>query len=506
MEGLATKAEIDPSSDLSLDGSGDLYFINEYNTVQKDDIRIRKVGTNGIITTIAGNGTPGFSGDGGQAIAAEIDPNSNISPLLDSNGNLYFSDGNTRIRKVDTHGIITTVAGDGTRGFGGDGGPVTSAEIDPDDLWLDSSGDIYFTDGGFYPYGQSDARIRKVGTDGIINTVAGDGYQGLNGDGGPATRAEIYGDIAALDGSGAIYFVNWDPSRASESVWIRRVANGTITTFAGNGTEGVSGDEGLASTTEIDDPGGIAVDSNGNLYVADYNNYLIWKVDTLGAISPVAGDGEVGCYGVERCSISGPAIETPISSPLGLAVDHSENLFFANGSCSVSRVDIYGVLTAFAGSADTCGYGGDGGPATSALLEFGVAAVAVDLTGNLYIGDTNSFRIRQVDANGVITTVAGNGAAGYSGDGELATNAEIGHPGGIAADIAGNLYIADGDNFRVRKVDNRGIITTVAGNGTTGFSGDGGPATNAQISDVTGLAIDKAGNLYIGDFFNNSKG
>jgi len=338
-------------------------------------------GTSGIITTIAGTGNNGYSGDNGPATSAELYYPFDIA--VDGNGNIYIADAfNSRIRKVDTNGIITTVAGDGNDGYSGDNGPATSAELnDPRGVAVDSNGNIYIAD-------TDNNRIRKVDTNGIITTVAGisctSGYCGHSGDNGPATSAELY------------------------------------------------------------DPRGVAVDSKGNIYIADYGNERIRKVDTNGIITTVAGDG-------------------------------------------------------------TYGYGGDNGPATSAQLR-SPEDVAVDNSGNIYIADNGNHRIRKVDTNGIITTVAGNGTQDYNGDNGdngLATSAKLDYPEGVAVDSSGNIYIADANDRRIRKVDTNGIITTVAGTGGDGYSGDNGPATSAHLASPIGVAVDSKGNIYIADFYNN---
>jgi len=351
--------------------------------------------------------------------------------LTDSLGNPFATtliDGiGTGSALAFTPGIISTVAGNGTAGYSGDGGPAASAELSyPYSVAVDSAGTFYIAD--------NNNSVRKVNASGVISTLAGNGTAGYSGDGGPATSARLSGPAGvAVDGAGNLYIADQSNQR------IRKVtaATGIITTVAGNGTAGYSGDGGPATSAELNFPAGVAVDSAGNLYIADYNNSVIRKVNTSGIMTTVAGNG-------------------------------------------------------------TGGYSGDSGPATSAELYLPIG-VAVDGTGNLYIADTGNQRIRKVDASGIITTVAGNGTAGYSGDGGLAISAQLDRPTSAAVDSAGNLYIADTGNQRIRKVNASGIITTVAGNGTFGYSGDGGAATSAEFYDPDGVAVDSAGNLYIAD-------
>ena len=236
-------------------------------------------------------------------------------------------------------------------------------------------------------------------------------------------------------------------------------------------------------------PIGVAVDSAGNLYIADSDNNRIRKVSN-GVIATVAGNGTPAFSGD-----NGPATSAQLSAPIGVAVDSAGNLYIADSSNDRIRKVTNGVITTVAGNG-TLGFSGDNGPAISATLN-APNGVAVDSAGNLYINDCGNYRIRKV-TNGVITTVAGNGTLGFSGDNGPATSAQLNSPSGVAVDSAGNLYIADFGNNRIRKVSN-GVIATVAGNGTQGFSGDNGPATSAELSYPEGVAVDSAGNLYIAD-------
>ena len=419
--GAAVAAQLNIPTGVALDGAGNLYIADQFNH------RIRKVDATGVISTVAGNGTQGYGGDGGAATAAQL--NRAVGVALDAAGNLYIADvWNHRIRKVDAAGVISTVAGGGS---GGDGGPATEARLFfPRDVALDGAGNLYIADEG-------NNRIRKVDTAGVISTVAGNGTRGFGGDGGPAVAAQLHWPRGvALDGAGNLYIADTDNHR------IRKVdAAGVISTVAGDGTRGSGGDGGPAVAAQLDWPHGVALDGLGNLYIADRDNHRIRKVDAAGAISTVAGDG-------------------------------------------------------------TPGFRGDGGPATAAQLAV-PTGVAPDGAGNLYIADWLNHRIRKVDAAGVISTVAGDGTLGPGGDGGPATAALLSCPYGVALDGDGNLYIADRNNNRIRKVDAAGAISTVAGDGTLGSGGDGGPATAAQLSRPYGVALDGAGNLYIADTDNN---
>ncbi len=269
--------------------------------------------------------------------------------------------------------------------------------------------------------------------------------------------------------------------------------SGFIKTVAGNGLQGFGGDGGRATSAQLNEPRGVAVDAAGNLFIADYLNGRIRKVTPAGIISTVAGGGSSLDEGV-------PATSARLSITASVAVDAAGNLYIADtGNHRVRRVTPAGLITTVAGNG-TDGYSGDNGLATSAQLYF-PAGVAVDAAGNVLIADTINNRIRKVTSAGVITTIAGNGVPGSRGDNGPATSAQLLLPESLAMDRDGNLYIAQ--YYSVRKVTPAGLITTCAGNGISGFSGDGGPATSAQLGEAKGVAIDAAGNLYIGDANNN---
>jgi len=341
--------------------------------------------------------------------------------------NIYIADtSNQRIREVTgSTGIITTVAGWGskaTKFFNGDGGQATAAALNQ------PSSVTLDSSGNLYIADTNDYTVRKVtASTGIITTVAGKHWtRGSSGDGGPATAATLFAPSGvALDSSGNIYIADEGSERTRKVT----ASTGIISTVAGNGTSGYSGDGGQGTAAELNYPTGVAVDSSGNLYISDLFNNRIRKVTAA-----------------------------------------------------------TGIITTFAGNG-TAGYSGDGGQATAAELNY-PTGVAVDSSGNLYIGANNDFAIRKVTAStGVITTVAGNGTAGYSGDGGQATAAELSSPYGVASDSNGNIYIADANNNVRRVIASTGIITTVAGNGTGGYSGDGGQATAAELNQPWGVAI-----------------
>ena len=462
--GPATSAMLNAPSGVAVDGAGILYIADLQN------MRIRRVDKNGVISTVAGNGRPGFSGDGGPATRAGLGPN---RVAVDRSGALYVADaGNHRIRKIDTRGIITTVAGNGRAGFSGDGGPATRASLDePWDVAVSDQGTLYIAD----PH---NGRIRAVAPNGVITTVAGSSADAdFTGDGGPATSAVLSLDYSrsgvALDSGGALYITE-------EFGRVRKVdRNGLITR--------------AAKLPNVGAFAGVAVDMAGAIYLA--SDGRIRKIDTHGTITPVAGNGTF------RASGDGGLATSAGMTIWGIAVDRTGAVFIADhGNNRVRKVDTKGIMTTIAGNG-TAGSRGDGGPATAASVE-SPSAVAVDGDGVLYIAQSGpSHRIRKVDRNGVISTVAGNGTARFSGDGGPATSASLNVPVAVAVDGSGNIYIAE-VNHRVRKVDARGIITTVAGDGTEGFRGDGGPGIAARLNNPVALAVTSDGTLFIVDWGN----
>jgi uncharacterized protein (TIGR03437 family) len=471
--GPATAAQLHAPCGLAIDAAGNLYIASSWDNV------VREV-SGGVITTIAGTGTAGYSGDNGPAASAQL--NNPFGLALDSAGNLYIADtGNSVIREVSS-GVISTVAGNGAVGFGGDNGPATSAVLSsPRGIAVDSAGILYIADTG-------NDRIRSVSA-GVIGTTAGNGVLGFTGDGGPATAAQINTPTGiALDAAGNLYIADYANNR------IRKVTAGVISTVAGKGTPGYSGDGGLATKAQLNQPYVITVDPSGNLYVADFGNNRIRQVAVNGVIYTAAGNGTAGFSGD-----NGSPISAQLHFPSGIAFDTAGNLYFADYENNRVREVSAGIVTTVAGNG-IAGFSGDAGAATAAQLNQ-PSAVAVDSAGNLYIADTGNNRIRKV-VGGTISTIAGNGTAGYSGDNGVAANAELNQPLGIAFDASGNFYIADSANNRIRKIA-AGTITTVAGNGTPGFGGDAGSPTAAQLRNPSDIVLDSSGNLYIADSGNN---
>jgi sugar lactone lactonase YvrE len=685
--GPAASANLGQPAGVAVDAAGDLFIADTYNN------RIRKVSPDGLITTVAGTGPSGYtgvsnySGDGGPATSARLTLPSGVA--VDSTGSLFIADRlNHAVRKVTRDGIISTVAGTGTAGFSGDGGLAAAAKLSsPTGVAVDLSGNLFIADGdnndvrevfstagpilipvtltsisptsgfagsavnvtlvgmnfeagmtvsagpditvsnlsvsstttataifniAFTPFFGSrnvtvttssgtsnaipftvtlapspmlasivpsfgdagsvvnvtltgsnfvtglsvsagnDITVSNVSVSSLttatatftisstaifgpldvtvsvplppgtvctgvcgpqvsgpvtftinqptlpaIKTVAGVGYlttgSGFAGDGGLATSAQLNAPFnVAPDSEGNLFIADTSNNR------IRKVtAAGVINTVAGTGAPAFGGDGGPATSAQLWLPGGIAVDAAGNLFIADTFNNRIRKVTAAGVISSIAGTGTAGFGGD-----GGPATSAQLNEPHGIAVDPAGNLFIADsGNNRIRKVTADGVISTVAGTGDP-GFSADGGPATLAKLNVPFN-VALDAAGDLFIADAANNRIREVTTDGVITTVAGTGNPGFSGDGGPATSAYLYHPDGIAVDAAGNLYIADTSNHRIRNVTASGIISTFAGNGTAGFSGDGGPAPLAEFYYPDGIALDASGDLFVADRFNN---
>ena len=558
--GQATKANLVQPKFVVADSAGNFYFTDTYFE------QVFRVTPAGVISAYAGNGTQGFSGDGGQAAAAQLFQPEGLA--VDSSGNLYIADGgNYRIRMVTPAGVISTVAqigtgalavavdgsgnlyvvggevvvkvnsagtvtpfaGNGNAGYSGDNGPAISASLySPAGVCLDSAGNVYVAD-------SLNSRIRKINTQGIITTFAGDNKGGYTGDGVQATATSLFlpTDVA-VDSKGNLYISDAlngrlrmvNPSGIISTVAgggaslqdggallaglepsgiagdpngnvlvvepgyrrVRRVvlAQETITTVAGQLPTANAGDNVPATSAALLDPVGVAVDPSGNLYIGDYLDSRIRIVSPSGIIGTVAGNGIPGY------TTSGQASAAEVDGPLDMSFDSVGDVYIASGV--VQKINVLGAISTVAGSGGA-GFGGDNGPATAALL-LGTVDAVVDAAGNIYISDGGNNRIRKVNPAGIITTYAGTGQPAYGGDGGPAAAAQIFGPWQLALDRSGNLYFADYGNSRVRKIDSSGIITTVAGGGAG--LGDGGPATAAGVGgNLLGVAVDAAGNLYI---------
>jgi hypothetical protein len=330
---------------------------------------------------------------------------------------------------------------------------------------------------------------------------AGTGTGSHTGDGGAAATATFYKPTGvASNGYSNLYVAD----QANHVV--RKIGyTGIITTLAGNDTAGNTGDYGPADKARLNNPVGVAVDAFENVYIADYYSNVVRKVSTSGIITTIAGTGVAGYSGD-----GGPATSAELYYPYGVAVDGSGNVYIADANNNVIRqVNAAGGITTIAGTGFGAGlglghgaYSGDGGAATNARLNF-PEGVAVDNYGNVFIADANNHVIRKISTSGTISTVAGSGVRGYSGDGGAALAASLDFPSGIAADGLGNFFIADQGNNTVRKVNASGVITSYAGNGASGYGGDNGYATSAQLNAPTSVAVDGNGFVYIADHGNN---
>ncbi|HKF47519.1 MAG TPA: FG-GAP-like repeat-containing protein [Terracidiphilus sp.] len=522
--GPATSAELYWPRGIVLDTAGNLYISDEYNQ------RLRKVtASTGIITTIAGNASEfecfSTSGDGGPATSAALCfP---YSVAVDKTGNLYLSDAYSRIRLVTFPAVppATTAAtpaisvAPGT--YAGSQTVTVSDSTPGAEIYITMNGSAPQTTGqgyngpinvtgnvtigaiaaapGYLPSAPASAAYTITTPPSLlIKTVAGSGTYGLSGQGGSAFNAQI-GRVGgtAVDSAGNFYFCDTSWS----VIWKVSANSGTISIVAGTaGYFGYQGDNGPATSAVLADPQGVAVDSAGNLYIADTQNDLIRKVTaSTGIITTVAGTRQY----VNGLGDGGPATSARLTLPSAVEVDASGNLYIADSDNNEVRFvsAATGIISAFAGNGAYGVASGDGGPATSAVVGY-PAQLALDGAGNVYIATQNPTVVRKVTAaTGIISTVAGNGARGGSGDGGPATTAQI-SPNGLAADATGNLYISNGNNV-IRRVDaGTGIIARYAGNGYVGFSGDGGSATIASLCDPAGLAFDGSGNLFFADTCN----
>lgn len=338
-----------------------------------------------------------------------------------------------------------------------------------------------------------------------ITTFAGNGLAGFGGDGGPAAQAMINRvDALAVDGAGNVYMADEKNNR------VRKVdRNGVITTFAGSGTAGFGGDSGPAAQAQLNTPTGVCTDTNGNVYINDISNFRVRKVSPSGVITTVAGNGQgSSIIGTTFGTLGdgGPATSASFSIAIRCATDRNGNLFVVDqGAHCVRKIDTGGTISTFAGhcvaASASNGFSGDGGPATSAVLN-NPTALTFDAQGNLFITDQFNHRIRRVDSSGTIQTVAGNGSQTFSGDGGSATAAGIPFPGSVVVDPAGNLFIVDGVDNRVREVTGS-TINTIAGTGAAAYGGDNGPPLQAMLNSPFGITLDASGNLYVADSSNN---
>jgi sugar lactone lactonase YvrE len=495
--GAATSAFLNFPEGIAFDSAGNLYIADTF------DNRVRVVSPSGTINAFAGNGgscllSTRSCGDGAAAVNAQLHRPQGV--FADASANVYIADTlDHRIRFVDAPTkTIVTVVGTGAQGFGGDGGLGSKAMLNsPVSLNVDSSGNMLIADSG-------NQRIRTV-TSGNISTVAGGGN---GGDGGPANQALLalpYG--VAEDAAGNLYIADQFNNR------IRKVTNPTganpiITTVAGNGNLGYSGDGGLAVNATLNQPSTVVVDSNGNIFISDTQNFVIRRVDAnTGNISTYAGVAGQTCFPTTAlCGDGGPATSANFAFPLGITLDSANNLYIADWYGYKIRMVTAstGTISTFAGTG-IAGFKGDGGPANAAHLDH-PSSVAVDSAGNVYIDDQYNMRIRRV-TSGTINTFALNGFAGLKGIGGPAINASMWNPLSVSVDPSNNVFVGGGNDSVVMQVD-AATQTWLNTAGNTqkatvgGFSGDGGPATQARMANL-GQSVDGHGNLFIGDGGNN---
>ena len=501
--GPATEAEMDTHCGIAIADDGDIYISSEWtNNIRRIDAQT------GIIDLFAGHqarhypsesnrskpfsgpglSLGGYSGDGGPKETAAFYHPEHLA--LDSHGDLYVCDNsNDRIRKIDMKtGIVTTVLGNGQRASNGDGGPATEAStLMPDAICLDAHDNLYV--GEKYGF-----RIRRVDAHtNTVTTIAGTGVPGMGAEDVPATETEVNSVEVGLwaDPDGTVFY-NDCGGRT------RRIdpQTGIVTTILGGTT--VHDDE-PAPNAFLTGPNGIAVGPNRHIYIADTWSQRIRKIDPhTSIITTIAGNG-ARAYGGD----GGPATQAYLGNPNDVSVDSRGNLYIADTRHGhVRRVDQDGFIHNAAGAAFQWDKG-DGGPALNANL-IQVTAVAHDPHDNLYIGDSGAARIRKIDAaSGIITTVAGTGLPGNSGDGGPATHARIRGVAAITFDTLGNMYFADHENHVIRMVDQHGNIHTIAGTGNPGSSPNGSPAANANLDTPRGVAVSNDGTLYLSDSGNH---
>jgi uncharacterized protein (TIGR03437 family) len=471
--GPATLARLEYPTSVAVDASGNLYIADE------GLLRIRKVGLDGVISTVAGTGTFQSGPDGGPAVNTPVVP---YGVAVDSHGIVYFSDSRVLVRKIAADGTLVTVAGFTGSGAGsGDGGAATAAKIAPWGIAIDRSNNVYIADA-------PSAVVRKVTPDGIIHTVAGTGQSGSQGEGGPAAQAQLQAPrYLAVDSAGNLYI--GDQNRI-----LRVRTDGILTRIAGGGATRM---DGVPATSSLVTTNGIAVDSLGNVYTADSIGNTIRKIGTDGIIHTIAGTGRQGSS--DGC---GNALAAQFYAPEAVAVDAAGNVYTGErGNPRVRQVNVGGSIRTVAGPGSEA-FGGDGGAATLAAIS-SPAGLAFDAAGTLYVADTANNRIRAITPAGIITTVTGSGPTAGDFSGCVVPPGPLSGPMAVAAGANGAVYIADTGNNRVMVLSKGQGLSVFAGTGSKGNSGDGRAATGATLNGPAGVTVDSAGNVYIADTGNN---
>ena len=428
----------------------------------------------GLVTTLAGSGLAGSVDGYATGIGASF--HGPVGVAVDASGNVYVADsGSNKIRKLSPAGVVTTLAGSGDRGSI-DGTGTAASFYDPTGVAVDSAGNVYVADSG-------NNKIRKVSPAGVVTTLAGSGGWGST-DGTGTAASFSFPTGVAVDFSGNVYVAG------DQDYKIRKVSpTGVVTTLAGNGSWGST--DGTGTAASFDYPYGVAVDSSGNVYVADLDNYKIRKVSPGGVVTTLAGNGSWG-------SADGTGTAASFTYPYGVAVDSSGNVYVADSyNNKIRKVSSDGVVTTFAGNGWV---GSTDGPGTAAGFNH-PTGVAVDSAGNVYVADSWNNEIRKVSSTGVVTTVAGYVGSSIPGVDGVGRLARFNAPGDVAVDASGNVYVADSSNNKIRKVDSAGMVTTLAGSGSTGSTD--GTGTAASFNNPTGLAVDGSGNIYVTDSDNN---
>ena len=485
--GFPPSAALGPRLSVSLTSPGSILITDISN------VRIRYVTTDPntlvpYITTIAGTGATGYSGDGGLAPNASF--SSPTDTATDSNGRIFISDTLNQVIRVITNSTITRYAGTGQIGATGDGGAATAATLNsPFGLAVDSANSLIFTD-------LSNCALRKISPSGTIQRIAGTYTAGFGGDGGLATSALVsFPRGVAVDPANNIYFCDTGNAR------VRRIDANTniITTVAGNGVSGYGGDGGLATAANLSTPTGITTDVQGNLYIADTGNECIRFVNmNTQRITTTAGRPGIAGYNGDT-SFANFAL---LNSPSHVAFDPSSGYYYIadDGNKRIRYVDSATNIIFTAAGNGSPPTGGDGGPATAAVFS-SITSIATDSAANIYISDGAANTIRKITAaTSTITTIAGTGVGAFYGDGLAATAAHLSTPTTVILDLSANVYFTDTDNQRVRRIDSlTNIISTVAGTGIPGYNGDSISSIQAQLNRPTALAIDSMRALYVGD-------